>query len=408
MNRQKFIVGALLAALFFLSACENGGHFLFEDPPENILDMHQNQYGRHTVFFESAPMQLAMYEPPLGSFIGMYTDALEGRDGRVIATHEAAIGVHHAAFMEVMHIGGDFPLLWVLECVAEQKMPIVVILPPEEGDTFGANWEAILTETAVAFGSVPVPMFVVFYPVPQNPVWDAATYIAFFRYARAIFAIHAPHVAFVWAVDAGKENFKETFNDYFPGNLAVDWVGLTLFSGSLEMSEYIAYFYHVFQRDMPMMLNLGLSHFSTEDHRYRIAETATALEYIYHTIRRDFPRIKLVNYMDVSRLDYDGHDYRISMDVVLQAAYRDSVRGFMTEFPQNFDDTLMTRPIRSAYSAYIEDGRIYLDIRTVTSELGQPVSGLIRWIGGTERIDAAVLDMRVEVGEGYVRLMDAP
>ena len=405
MRKFIFIVGALLGALFFLSACEDGGHFLFEDTSEDMLDLHHNyQYGRHAVFFKSAPMQLAMYEPPHGSFIGMYTDAIQGLDGRVIAAHEAAIGVRHAAFMEVMYIGGDFPLLWVLECIAEQKIPIIVILPPEEEDFFSGNWEEILTETAAAFAEVPVPMFAVFFPVPKNSDWDAATYIAFFRYARAIFAIYAPHVAFVWTVDADKENFKENFKDYFPGNLAVDWVGLTLFSTSLEIPEYIMHFYHAFQRDKPIMLNLGLSHFSTADHRYRIAETAAVLEQIYHTIKRDFPRVKMVNYMDVNRLDYDGHDYRISMDTALQAAYRDSIRGFITEFPQNFDDALITQPIRSVYCAYIENGRIYLDIRIVASELGMPVPGPVRWIGGTQRVDAGLLDIRAEIDQGHVWL----
>ena len=405
MSKQKIIAGALLAALIFLSACEDGGHFLFEDPSENVLNMHQSsQYGHHTVFFESAPMQLAMYEPSKGSFIGMYTDAFQRSDGRVIAAHEAVIGVRHAAFMEVMHIDGDFPLLWVLECIAEQKVPVIVILPPEEGDPFGNHWERTLTEAAIAFAEVPVPMFAVFYPVPPNPVWDVATYIAFFRYARAIFAIYAPHVAFVWTVDASKENFKENFRNYFPGNLAVDWVGLTLFSEALEVPEYITHFYNAFQRDKPIMLNLGLSHFSTEDHRYRIAETVAALEQIYHTIQREFPRVKMVNYMDVNRLDYDGHDYRISMDIDLQAAYRDSVRGFIVEFPRNFDDTLVIQPIRSAYSAYIEDGRIYLDIRIVTSELGLSVPGLTRWIGGAQRVDAALLDIRTEIERGHVWL----
>ena len=388
----------LIGALFLLSACEDGRHFLFDDPSQYI---HQEPgRTRHAVFFESALMQPAKYEPAEGTLIGMHTDALPSPDGRVIANIEASIGVSHAAFMEVIRLKDDFPVLWILECIAEQKIPIIVILPPEGHDPFGSRWEEILTEAAMAFSEYPVPMFAVFYPVPVNPGWDAATYIAFFRYARAIFAAHAPHVAFVWAVDSDKENFM----DYFPGKLAVDWVGLSLFSSSTDISmDRLLNFYHTFQRDMPIMLNFGFSHFSTEDHRYRITETAAAIKEIYRTILEGFPRVRIVNYMDISRKDYNGRDYRINMDAALRAAYRDSVQGFISEVPRHFHDTLFTLPIRSAYTALVDDGRIFLDIR-IFEELGLPNPSRAIWIDGAGMVDAELAGISAELYRGQVRI----
>jgi len=393
---RKLIVVALL---IILSACEDGGHFLFDDRFDDYIPQSPRQY---TVFFETEPKQLAMYEPAHGSFIGIYTDAAPTWDGRTIASHEATLGVRHAAFVEAMELGEDFPMLWVLECIAEQKIPVVVILPPQGRDPFGNQWEEILTGTAKAFSEFPVPMFVIFYPVPANSGWNADTYIAFFRYARALFAAHAPQVAFVWSVDADVGNFT----DYFPGALAADWVGFSLFSPmsseSADVMERVLEFYHTFQQDKPIMLNLGLSHFSTDDHRYRIAETTTALAQVYRTILRDFPRVKMVNYMDISRLEYNGHDYRISTDSALQAAYRESVRGFIKESPRSFDDGLFTQPVRSAYTAHVEDGRIYLDARILTEELGLPSPAESRWIGGVRWVDAAMSGMQAEVYDGLV------
>ena len=403
--RRWGVMGALLLALFFMSACEDGGHFLFDDLYESYDE--EAAQTRYPVFFESELMQLAMYELAEGSFFGMYTDVLPGFDGRIIAAHESALGVNHAAFMEVMHLGDDFPLMWVLECIAEHKMPVIVILPPEVGGPFGNHWEAMLTETAIAFGQLPVPMFVVFYPVSHNPPWDGDTYIAFFRYARALFATHAPKVAFVWAVDGDVHNF----NDYFPGNLAADWAGLSLFttpdalSDGDDMLAHVMDFYQAFQRDMPIMLNLGISHFSTEDHRYLIAETAVVLEQIYTTIQRDFPRVKMVNYMDISRLGYNGRDYRISADAALRYAYWNGTQGFVSEVPRAFDDGFVTQPIKSAYSAYVEAGRVYLDVRIVTDELGisfPPFSGQTRWVDGARRVDAALLGIHAAVDGGHV------
>ena len=403
MSKLGFM-GALLTSLILLSACEGSGHFLFNDPPDDISQASDQT--RYTVFFESSPMPLAMYEPAQGSFAGMYTDALPSPNGRVIAPVEASIGASHATFMEVMHLGEDFPTLWVLECIAEQKIPVIVILPPEEGNPFDNEWEEILTETAISFSEFPVPMFAVFYPVPVDPIWDSATYIAFFRYARALFAVHAPHVAFVWAVDGDKENFI----DYFPGDLAADWVGLSLFSRSTDVLESgdalerIISFYHTFQQRKPMMLNLGLGHFSTADHRYHIAETSDALGKVYRTILRDFPRVKMVNYMDINRIDYNGNDYRVSMDTALRTAYRDSIQGFISATPRNFDDGLITQPIRSAYTAFVEDGRIYLDIRILEEALDISVSEQTRWIDGARRVDTELLGIRAEIYQGHVWL----
>ena len=402
MKKLKFM-GILLTGLFLLSACEDGGHFLFNDSHE--YEYNETQTVDHPVFFNSAPMQLAMYEPAHGSFIGLYTDFLPGSDGRVIASVETIIGVRHAAFMEVMRLGDELPTLWLLECIAEQKLPVIVILPPEDGDPFGGHWEDILISAAEAFSEFPVPMLAVFYPLPLNggnqPV-SADTYIAFFRYARALFAIHAPHVAFVWMVEGSQENFI----DYFPGNQAVDWVGLSLFyDRDVDFLPKLTEFYLTFQREKPIMLNLGLSHFSITDHRYRITETAAALEFVYQTILTDFPRVKMVNYMDISRKDYNGHDYRISIDPALSAAYRLNVSDFISALPRDYYDGFIVQPIRSAYTALVEEGRIYLDMRFLRNELGISTGRLdreARWIGGARRIEAGDAGIIAELRFGSV------
>ena len=390
----------IILPLLFVSACENGGHFLFDDP--SYYDYQESGPTRHAVFFESAPTIPAMHEPSHGTMIGFYTDALPGLDGRIIAPVQSALGVSHAAFVEVISLGDDFPTLWILECIAEHKLPVIIILPPEEGDPFGDDWETVLTETAVAFSEFSMPMLVVFYPISDLP--DPATYIAFFRYARALFAIHAPHVAFVWAVDSGVSNFM----DFFPGKLAADWVGLSLFTNPEEFSiDMLRDFYYTFQNDMPIMLNLGLGHFSITDHRYRITETAFAMEKIYRAILDDFPRIRLVNYMDVNRTDFTGYDYRIRMDIGLRGAYRDSVRRFITEKPRQFDDELFVFPVRSAYTALVEDERIYLDV-SIFNEIGIPINVPVeraRWVDGIRMVDSERIGVLAELYRGNVYVL---
>jgi len=300
--------------------------------------------------------------------------------------------------MDATRLGDPFPLLWILECIAEQKMPITVILPPEEGAPFGSHLTEELIETAIFFGAFNLPMFIVFYPVEDNSRWNPTDYIAFFRQARAIFATHAPKAAFVWSVDVHLDNFSA----FYPGELAVDWVGLSLFCQQPDTLEQAVAFYHKFQNVAPIMLNIGVAHFTIEGHRYHINEAAIALNQIYSTILNEFPRVRMVNYMNLSRVSETGQDYSISGDAALREAYRKSVEGFLTEMPRNGDDLEIIQALRSAYYAYVEDGRIYLDLRIVTEELGMPITSEMRWIGGARRVDVDLLGIRAELRDGQV------
>jgi len=389
---MKRIVCCLLL-LLVLTACEDGRHFFVRD---DILDYEPEvQQVRHPVFLGSETMRLAMHEPPKGTLIGMYTDNLDQSD-RMIRQIESTVGVSHAAFMDVMRLGDPFPLLWILECIAEQKIPITVILPPENGAPFGSYLTEELIEAAIFFGAFNLPMFIVFYPVEDN--WNPSDYIAFFRQARAIFANHAPQAAFVWSVDVDIENFLS----FYPGELAVDWVGFSLFCQESESLERSVTFYNKFQNIAPIMLNLGVPHFTTDGHRYHINEAADALHQIYNTILNEFPRVRMVNYMNLSRISETGQDYSISGDAALREAYRKSVEGFLTEMPRSTDDIETMQALRSAYYAYVEEGRIYLDLRIVTEELGMPITSEMRWIGGARRIDVDSLGIKAELRDGQV------
>jgi len=380
-----------------LTACEDGSHLFIRD---EIFEIEPDGSPvRYSVFFESEPIRLAMHEPPSGTLIGMYTDTIS-LDNRVIRQVESLTGVSHATFMEAMLLGDPFPQMWILECMAEQKIPITVILPPEDGNPFNLQLMDTLSQTAAAFGSFNLPMFIVFYPVPANSRWSPDDYIAFFRHARAIFAVHAPKAAFIWSVDVGLEDFKA----FYPGELAADWVGLSVFCQEPDTLERALEFYHTFQETAPIMLNLGIAHFSIDGHRYSISEAAATLELIYKTVLEEFPRVRMINYMNLSLIDYSGHDYRVSGDPALREAYRNSVQmpGFLTRLPNNIEDIDAVQAIRSAYYAYIEDGHIYLDVRIVTEELGLSAPRDSRWIGGARRVDPVSAGLSVELRQGQV------
>jgi len=407
---NKLLFLALLSIILvpLLSSCEDGTHLFIRDDIAEYEDDDISQI-RHSVFFYSEPRQLAMYEPRFGTLIGMYTDALPQND-RTIRHIEASTGVNHATFMDVMHLGDPVPFMWILECMAERKVPMIVILPPREEDEqskapFGGYWEETIRRTAMAIGNFNLPVFIAFYPVEAGMNWNPSSYIAFFRQARAIFAEHAPQVAFVWLVDScisAPERF-------YPGERASDWVGMNLFCQEPESLENALNFYNQFQHVAPIMLNLGIAHFTTEGHRYTISEAAFALNQIYQALLYEFPMVRMVNYMDVNRIPITGQDYRVSLDRDLRIAYYESVQGFLSELPRLESNEIGERiamPIRSEYFAYVEDGRVYLDARILTEELGKANPRTTRWIGGARRVEAEEAGVSVVFRGGGIWLVN--
>ena len=283
MKRKKIRLVSLVmwsflvffVSVFSLAACnEPSEHFRSFDPTSSREQDASFSSVYYTVFFGAEAVPLAMHEPTSGALIGFYTEALPRFDG-IIAPHEASLGVQHDAFMQTMRLDDEFPLQWLLECIAEQRLPILVIGPPETGTPFD---HSLLTEVVPAFGQFSVPMLVVFYPMSAGSNWSPDYYIAFFRHARVLFAQHAPNAAFVWAIDSDMENYMA----FYPGELAVDWVGMTLFlDGENEnFDASLNEFYHTFQHEKPIMLNVGISHLASADRRYRVHEAGHYAEFL--------------------------------------------------------------------------------------------------------------------------------
>jgi len=385
-----FWANVLIVLALFTACNEPSHHFRTIDHTHSREQEPDYSSVYYTVFFGAEAIPTAMHEPAIGALIGFYTEAPPRFDGRIIATHEDSLGVQHDAFMHTMLLDDDFPLLWLLECMAEQKLPVFVIGPPETGSPFN---HGLLNEVIPAFGQFSVPMLVVFYPLSADTNWNPDYYIAFFRHARVLFAQHAPNAAFVWAVDASMENYMR----YYPGDLAVDWVGMTLFIENEDSDIWTSLdeFHRTFQHEKPIMLNVGISHLSNVDRRYRVHEAKAIMDDFYKTIGGNFPRVKLINYLDVNRMNYTGaeggHDYRIHIDSVLRAAYQESTANFLAA--RATLDEMDVIPLRSAFAAISEnEGQVYLDVRTITDELNQPMPPRTRWKDGSRRVNVETLE----------------
>ena len=71
----------------------------------------------------------------------------------------------HGIYLRNLKLGKPFPIEWVLECTAKMKTPFIIVQPPSIDYPYQ---DFLLEETARAFGEYYIPIFVEFYPDPQQ------------------------------------------------------------------------------------------------------------------------------------------------------------------------------------------------------------------------------------------------
>jgi len=282
--------------------------------------------------FMARHRELKLYEPRNGCYTGAYI--LSNPDVNFdIASFENITQTNHGIYLRNMKLGSVFPIEWVLECTSQMKTPFVILQPPSKDFPYQ---EYLLEDTAKGFGEYFIPIFVQFYPNPQQ-YKNPEEYKEFFKKARNIFEQYAPNVAFVWSVNA--KNNKDSLL-YYPGDEVVDWVGIDaydlIYDGDIKnkknIFEDIDFIYFLFQGKKPIMISqLGISHYTKKDHGYYIDEAAGKIKTFYKSIKNNYPMVKAINYMDFNNIetapDGVGYDnFKITDQNILIEAYKEALK----------------------------------------------------------------------------------
>jgi hypothetical protein len=155
-------------------------------------------------------------------------------------------------------------------------------------------------------------------------------YIAFFRQARDIFALHAPNAVLVWGFDSSMMSAADSF---FPGADYLDMIHLILydpigadgsfgdFFGTVEI--FVENFYKSLEEKTPLMLSTAVSHYSLQSNRHFPAEAARRISYIYGKIS-NYPAIRAIVYRNYNDLNSGGGFYRINDSFALRDAYKEA------------------------------------------------------------------------------------
>lgn len=322
----------------------------------------------------------AIFEPLDGAYLAAWLSPHTCK-----RSFSSQAGKSHAAFVREMYLDEEIPINWLLQCLAELATPLLIIHPPRQQNQETEDHIPLgdqIAYLAHRLGSFNMPMFIAFYPpgmIPHSANISAAEYAVIFRYARALFLSYAPQTAFVWIAQDTNTTIR---NAFFPGSDAVDWVGVPLFARrnvygfAGNIIDTFAPFYHTFRDHHPIMvLPIGVSHFTRYDHIYNLEDAEKEIPRIYQALM-SFPRVGLIAYADAFSINTSKQDdFSISVERSLMSAYGNAVEpehftslltGFTNVYHYDSPQPMWTR---STFLGYIYEGRLYIDVETLTAEL---------------------------------------
>lgn len=172
--------------------------------------------------------KLGKFEPARGCYLGAFVMRDRNVSGSM-AQWVKTVQKGHASYLRYVGYGQPFPTEWVKEVRRVGAVPNIA-LEPNDGLSLVAD-DAYLRGWAKAAAHSGGPVFLRFGS-EMNGTWTAYSgnpklYRTKFRVAARVFRQEAPNVAMVWTPYCTP---VRPIPDYYPGDDAVDWVGVNIYS----------------------------------------------------------------------------------------------------------------------------------------------------------------------------------
>jgi len=294
---------------------------------------------------------LAKYEPPEGCYLGAFIDfdtRLEkffkdqnGRYHRNPSTFERLVGKPHAMYFFYLGYGQPLPLDWV-RWLGERNKFVHIALEPNEG-LKAVREDDYLRELADDMRASGAKVFLRFAS-EMNGDWteyhgDPQLYRQKFQLVARVMRQRAPNVALVWCPYTTPQR---EIPRYFPGDDAVDWVGVNFYNvthhdhnvNAEAIYEHptvlLSYVYRKYSARKPIMICEYAATHRSSTLDYDCPDFARRkIRTLYARLPERFPRVKCINYFDGNNLDLLPHrahnDYSVTNDPTVLATYRQAI-----------------------------------------------------------------------------------
>lgn len=291
---------------------------------------------------------LARLEPDYGCMVGAFIDHDDQLPTTFLdetwQTHreptefEELVGKKHASYFWYLRFGRPFPFKWS-ERLRRQGIVPHIAWEPHQG--LGEVDESTVGRFADELARFDAPIFIRFAG-EMNGNWtryhgNPALYREKFRMVHRILSSRAPKAALVWCVNTVPEGNIEA---YYPGNDAVDWVGVNMYNvlyfdndrsrpaDQVHPADLLSGVYRKYAARKPIAIcEYAASHQAACDPQPRPELAVRKISQLYAALPRLFPRVKLVDWFDCNNLKHARagrqlNNYSLTENASVLNAYR--------------------------------------------------------------------------------------
>jgi tetratricopeptide (TPR) repeat protein len=304
---------------------------------------------------------LAKFEPESGMYIGMYSEQ-DPLMGNFFTRSQSIYGRNHALYLCYSQWGVEFPARYAQNAKAAGA-GLQIGWEPHAG-LDAVQDGAYIRQWARAAKASGIPIFLR-YASEMNGGWvkwngDPKKYIEKFRLVAKIMHEEAPNVAMVWSPGNVP---KFTMAEYYPGDEAVDWVGVSLYtspysngipgkditgSGPIEGLEEL---YSLYADRKPIMLSeTAVTHLTHRDNKSFTDWALMNLSRLYEIMPIKYPRLKAITYFNVDMQQDSMNDYLLRDNPAMMEAYKRMIAN------PNFLSSIATGTKPARPSGYMKAG----------------------------------------------------
>ena len=290
-------------------------------------------------------LKLAKFEPARGVYIGAFIEkdyAFQYKtSGTKIEEFEKLTGKKHASYFTYCGYGTPFPSDWVAAVKREGGAPHIA-LEPNHGLAEVTD-SAYLRSWARDAARTKVPIFLR-WASEMNGVWMTyhgapEVYKQKFRLVTKIMREEAPNVAMVWTPFTSPQN---VIASYYPGDEAVDWVGINIYSVYVndgdpnrpawrkDPIDELRFIYNTYAARKPIHISEFASTLACKGTGLDTSDFAIEkMTRFYNGIRQEFPRVKSVNWflLDTIRAGLANNNYSFLQNGRVLNAYADTIKN---------------------------------------------------------------------------------